>query len=108
MLYERAQRADSTMLYERAQRADSTMLYERAQRADNPKDSSDNVLVCYPDGWFTLERESITLPSALSPREIDCQSLQPIVMIEAELQKGQVTDALEGLHLALREKSLCF
>ena len=29
-------------------------------------------------------------------------------MIEAELQKGQVTDALEGLRLALGEKSLCF
>ena len=29
-------------------------------------------------------------------------------MIEAELRKGQVADALEGLRLALSEKSLCF
>ncbi|KAI0244965.1 hypothetical protein BJV78DRAFT_1289899 [Lactifluus subvellereus] len=29
-------------------------------------------------------------------------------MVEAELRKGQVTDALEGLRLALGEKSLCF
>jgi len=72
------------------------------------EDSTDDVLAGYPDGWFTPERESITLPSALSPREIHCQSLQPIAMIEAELRKGQVTDALEGLRLALGEKSLCF
>ena len=72
------------------------------------EDSTNDVLARYPDGWFTLERESITLPSALSPGEIDRQSLQPIAMIEAELRKGQVTDALEGLCLALGEKSLCF
>jgi len=71
-------------------------------------DASDNILVWYPEGWFALERENITLPSALAPREIECQSLQSITLIEAELWKGQVSDALEGLHLALGEKSLCF
>jgi hypothetical protein len=74
----------------------------------NGEDSSDDVLARYPDGWFTPERESITLPSALAPREIDRQSLQPIAMIKAELRKGQVTDSLQGLRLALGEKSLCF
>jgi len=69
---------------------------------------SDDVLARYPDGWFTPERESITLPSALAPRELDRQSLQPIALVEAELRKAQVTDALEGLRLALGEKSLCF
>ena len=69
---------------------------------------SDDVLARYPDGWFTPERESITLPSALAPGELDRQSLQPIALVEAELRKGQVTDALEGLRLALGEKSLCF
>jgi len=64
----------------------------------NGADFSDNVLVHYPDGWFTPARESITSPSTLAPGEIDCQSLQPIAMIKTELQKGQVTDALEGLH----------
>jgi hypothetical protein len=72
------------------------------------EESSDDVLARYPDGWFTPERESITLPSALAPGELDRQSLQPIALVEAELRKGQVTDALEGLRLALGEKSLCF
>ena len=48
------------------------------------------------------------LPSALAPGKIDRLSLNPIAMIEAELRKGQVTDALEGLRLALGEKSLRF
>jgi len=61
------------------------------------EESSDDVLARYPDGWFTPERESITLPSALAPGELDRQSLQPIALVEAELRKGQVTDALEGL-----------
>src|ERR1700733_3592672 len=59
-------------------------------------------------GWFAPERESITLPSALAPGEIERQCLQLIAMVESELRKGQVMDALEGLHLALGEKSLCF
>ena len=40
--------------------------------------------------------------------EIDHQSLKSIATIEAELRKGQVSDALEGLRLALGEKSLRF
>src|SRR5260370_21753762 len=35
-------------------------------------------------------------------------SLKSIAIIEAELRKGQVADALEGLRLTLGEKSLCF
>jgi hypothetical protein len=72
------------------------------------EDKSDQVLANYVDDWFTPESESITLPSALAPGEIDRQSLQPMAMIEAELRKGQIADALEGLRLALGEKSLCF
>ena len=86
----------------------STEVGKRREIDSDGEDSTDDVLARYPDGWFTPERESITLPSALSPGEIDRQSLQPIAMIEAELRKGQVTDALEGLRLALGEKSLCF
>ena len=71
-------------------------------------DMSDDVLARYPDGWFTPETENITLPSTLAPGEIDRQSLEAFAMIEAELRKGQITDALEGLRLALGEKSLCF
>ena len=73
-----------------------------------PGEASDDLLELYPDGWFTPERERITLPSALAPGEIDRLSLRPLSMIEAELCKGQVADALEGLCLALGEKSLCF
>ena len=86
----------------------STEVGKRREIDYDGEDPSDDVLARYPDGWFTPERESITLPSALSPGEIDRQSLQQIAMIEAELRKGQVTDALEGLRLALGEKSLCF
>src|ERR1700727_2605395 len=73
-----------------------------------PGEASDDLLELYPDGWFTPEREQITLPSALAPGEIDRLSLRPLSKIEAELRKGQVADALEGLRLALGEKSLCF
>jgi hypothetical protein len=30
-----------------------------------------DFLEFYPDGWFTPERDSITLPSTLAPGEID-------------------------------------
>ena len=73
-----------------------------------PEDTSDNFVELYPNGWFTPEKEQITLPSALVPGKIECLSLQSFAMIESELHKGQVTDALEGLRLALSEKSLCF
>jgi hypothetical protein len=71
-------------------------------------EASDNVLELHPDGWFTPERERLTLPSSLAPGEIERLSLHSIVMMEAELRKAQVTDALEGLRLVLGEKSLCF
>jgi hypothetical protein len=69
---------------------------------------SEDMLELYPDGWFTPERERITLPSSLAPGEIERLSLESLATMEAELRKAQVTDALEGLRLALGEKSLCF
>jgi hypothetical protein len=78
------------------------------QIAEFDSEVSDDVLQLHPDGWFTPERDRITLPSALGPGEIDRLSLQSIATIEAELRKGQVADALEGLRLSLGEKSLCF
>ena len=74
----------------------------------NPGEMSDDLVDHYPDGWFTPEQERITLPSALAPGEINRLSLNSVAMIEAELHKGQVADSLEGLRLALGEKSLCF
>jgi hypothetical protein len=74
----------------------------------HPGELSDDFWEDYPDGWFTPEQDRITLPSALAPGEIDRLSLNSVAMIEAELRKGQVADALEGLRLAIGEKSLCF
>jgi hypothetical protein len=34
--------------------------------------------------------------------------MDEIAKVEAELRKGQINDSLDGLHLALGEKSLCF
>jgi hypothetical protein len=69
---------------------------------------SSDMLDVYPEGWFTSENKRITLPSALASGEIVRLSLKSITLIEVELCKGQITDALNGLHLALGEKSLCF
>ena len=73
-----------------------------------PEDMPENILELYPDGWFTPEREQITLPSALKQEEIDRLLLNDIATIEFKLHKGQVADTLDKLYLALGEKSLCF
>ena len=67
-----------------------------------------NPLELYPDGWFTPKMDQVTLLSALAPGEIEHLSLKQIAMIEFKLCKGQGTDALDGLYLALGEKLLCF
>jgi hypothetical protein len=87
---------------------DTKWLVQDPQIVDFDPDGSDDAFESHPDGWFTPERNRITLPSALGPGEIERLSLESIAMVEAELRKGQVTDALEGLRLALGEKSLCF
>ena len=71
---------------------------------DPPYDLSE----LYPDGWFTPEGNQITLPSALAPGEIERLAFQSIATIEFKLRKEQVTDALDGVHLVLGKKSLCF
>lgn len=72
------------------------------------EEALESMLELHPNGWFTLEWEQITLPSLLAPGEIECLSLNSISMMEGELCKAQVTDALEGLCLALGKKFLCF
>lgn len=62
----------------------------------------------FPDGTFTPEMQRLSFPSALADGEIDRMHLNSIAQLETELRKGQITDALEGLRLALGEKSLCF
>ena len=71
-------------------------------------ETSGNTPELYPGGWFTPQRDQITLLSALALGEIEQLSLRQIATFEFELQKGQVTNAFDGLQLALREKSLCF
>ena len=87
---------------------DTQWASQDGQNVPVDSDASDDILDLHPDGWFTPERERISLPSALAVGEIDRQSLKSIATIEAELRKGQVSDALEGLRLALGEKSLHF
>ena len=72
------------------------------------EEALESMLELHPNGWFTLEWEQITLPSLLASGEIECLSLDSIATMEAELRKAQVTGALNGLRLALGEKSLCF
>ena len=87
---------------------DTQWASQDGQNVPVDSDALDNILDLHPNRWFTPEQERINLPSALAVGEIDCQSLKSITTIEAELHKGQVLDALEGLRLALGEKSLHF
>ena len=73
-----------------------------------PVEMVDDLLELYLDRWLTPEKEQITLPSALVLGEIKHLLLKQIASIEFELCKRQVTDALDGICLALGEKSLCF
>ena len=54
------------------------------------------------------ETRSLMLPSALSPGEITRLGLCELAKQEAALRRGQINDALEGLRMALGEKSLLF
>jgi hypothetical protein len=54
------------------------------------------------------EMKVLTLPSSLGPGEIERLGLTSIAKQEAALRRGQINDALEGLRLALGEKSLLF
>lgn len=73
-----------------------------------PEETFGEYIVDYPEDWFTPESEQIMLPSALGPGKIGRLSLGDIMKVEAELCKGQINDSLDGLRLALGEKSLCF
>ena len=86
----------------------SSQSEKRPEVDPQPEETFDDYLVDYPEDWFTPERERITLPSALGPGEIGRLSLGDIAKVEAELRKGQINDSLDGLRLALGEKSLCF
>ena len=72
--------------------------------ADMVPNALEGLSNTYPEGWFTPEQERIMLPSSLAAGEIKCLSLRPFVLIETKLWKGQITNALEGLRLALGKK----
>jgi len=81
----------------------------KAPDSDPPLgDISDDEIDDYPDGWYTPEKERLTLPSVFAPGEVERLSLEAVAKVEWELRKGQINDSLEGLRLALGEKSLCF
>jgi hypothetical protein len=54
------------------------------------------------------ETKALALPSSLAPSEIERLGLDNLAGQEAALRRGQINDALEGLRMALGEKSLLF
>jgi hypothetical protein len=54
------------------------------------------------------ETSALPLPSSLAPGEIERLGLTDLATQEAGLRRGQINDALEGLRMALGEKSLLF
>jgi len=54
------------------------------------------------------ESKALALPSSLAPGEIERLGLVALAGQEAELQQGQINEALEGLRMALGEKSLLY
>ena len=54
------------------------------------------------------ETRLLAVPSSLAPGEIDRLGLVDLARQEAELRRGQINDALEGLRMVLGEKSLYY
>jgi hypothetical protein len=54
------------------------------------------------------ETRLLALPSSLAPGEIDRLGLVDLARQEEQLRRGQINDALEGLRMALGEKSLYY
>lgn len=75
---------------------------------DSSDELSDEDSTTWEEVKWTPEHDIISLPSSLAPGEIERHSLQAVATLEAELRKGQISDSLEGLRLALGEKSLSF
>lgn len=75
---------------------------------DSSDYSSDDDSTTVPEISITPEQDMISLPSSLAPGEINRHSLQRLAEVEGELRKGQINDSLQGLRLALGEKSLSF
>jgi hypothetical protein len=75
------------------------------ESADELSDADEAHL---PEMAMMPELDMLSLPSSLASGEIERNALESIAMVEAELRRGQIQDALHGLRLALGEKSLCF
>lgn len=75
---------------------------------DSADELSDDDPGQYSEMLITPEVDMLSFPSSLDVGEIARNSLEAIAMVEAELRRGQINDALHGLRLALGEKSLCF
>ena len=73
---------------------------------DDSYSSKDSDADDVPDDM--LETKVLALPSSLAPGEIERLGLSDLAGQECALWRGQINDALEGLQMALREKSLLF
>lgn len=61
-----------------------------------------------PECEFDIESKMLPMPSSLAPGELQRLDLVDLGRREETLRRGQINDALEGLRLALGEKSLLF
>lgn len=86
----------------------STLTKDNRDSDPDSEESLADQWELHSEDWFTPEWERIVLPSAMAHGEVQRLSLQSLAAVEAQLRKAQVNDALEGLRLALGEKSLCF
>ena len=76
--------------------------------SDVDSDSDDDSDLGSDLGMVSIhpEQEVLLLPSSLGPGEVSQLHLEKIAEQESALRHGQVNDALDGLRLALSEKSL--
>jgi hypothetical protein len=77
-----------------------------AEEDDSSHYSEDSDAEDIPEN--TPETKSLALPSSLGPGEVNRLGLVDLARQEAELRQGQINDALEGLRMALGEKSLLY
>lgn len=85
----------------------STSAGKVGHRAVDPSldvsDSDEN-----PECDIDIETKMLPMPSSLAPGELQRLDLVDLGAKEDALRRGQINDALEGLRLALGEKSLLF
>jgi hypothetical protein len=91
-------------------KADAFMVLDDAAKWVNDKGKGPDGNESSEDGWddneLLPEDSKLPVPSSLAVGEVGRLGLETIARQEACLRKGQINDALDGLRLALGEKSL--